>query len=121
MAGIIEPELEKYFHFLTTEHGFEKKEEYSIAREVFNDYFKKGILIKFIFDGTLRVNIREVKDYSQSNNFSERNFRKLIGVKQQFSNSYLERLYNEEGHFKEQVQIISESLKKNLTHLEVGK
>lgn len=121
MAGIIEPDLVKYFSFLFTDYEFEKKEEYFIGREVFNDYFKNGILIKFIFDGTLRVNIRKVKNYSQSNNFSERNFRKVVGLNQQISKADLEKMYNEEGHFKEQAQSISDTLKKNTKLLELGK
>ena len=121
MAGIIEPDLEKYFHFLIADYGFEKMEEYSIGREVFNDYFKKGTLIKFIFDGTLRVNISKAKDYSQSDNFSERNFRKVVGLNQQISKTDLEKMYNEEGHFKEQARLISDTIKKNTKLLESGK
>lgn len=121
MAGIIEPDLEKYFHFLIADYGFEKMEEYSITREVFNDYFKDGTIIKFIYDGTLRVNISKAKDYSQSNNFSGRNFKKIVGMNQQISKADLEKMYNEEGHFKEQARLISDTLKKNTKLLESGK
>lgn len=113
MAGIIEPDLVKYFSFLSTDYEFEKKEEYFIGREVFNDYFKNGILIKFIFDGTLRVNIRKVKNYSQSNSFSVRNFRKIILLNQETDQSDFQKIYNEEGLFRDQANLISDTLISN--------
>ncbi|PHQ28050.1 hypothetical protein [Leeuwenhoekiella nanhaiensis] len=121
MAGIVEPDLEQYFHFLIADYGFEKMKEYSLAREVFNDYFKDGTLIKFIYDGTLRVNISKAKDYNQSHNFSEKKFKKVVGMNQQISKAYLEKMYNEEGHFKEQAQLISDTFKKNTKLLESKK
>ncbi len=113
MAGIIEPDLEKYFSFLSADHGFEKKEEYSIVREVFNDYYKEGMLIKFIFDGTLRVNISKTTDYKQSNFFSERNFKKIIHLNPKTDKGYFLRIYNEEGHFEEQGWLIADKLRNN--------
>ena len=113
MDSIIEPDLEKYFHFLSNDYGFKKMAEYSYTREVFNDYLKDGILIKFIYDGTLRVNITKIKDYNQSYYFSARNFKKIIRLNQEITKEKFHKIYNEEGHFKEQAELISDTFKNN--------
>ena len=60
--AVIEEDLEKVFHFLVDDFRFEKMPEYSHVREVYNDYWKNNLVVKFIYDGTLRINISKCSD-----------------------------------------------------------
>ena len=116
--AIIEKDLEKYFKFLVKEFGFEKMPEYAHVREVYNDYWKKNLVIKFIYDGTLRINISKQKSYSQDVFFSEKNHKSIMSLQNKISVERLKTLYNNPGNFVDQAKLIAETLKNNTNILD---
>ena len=118
--AVIEEDLEKVFHFLVESFGFEKIPEYSNVREVYNDYKTKNLLIKFIYDGTLRINVSKLNRYKRNNFFSENNHKNIIALQNKISLDELETLYSVKGKFNEQAELIADILKHN-SHILNGK
>ena len=116
--AIIEKDLEKYFKFLIEEFGFEKMPEYAHVREVYNDCWKNNLVIKFIYDGTLRINISKQKSYTQDVYFSEKNHNRIMSHQNKISAEELKTLYNNPGNFEGQAQLIAETLKNNTNILD---
>ena len=111
--AVIEEDLEKVFHFLVDEFRFEKMPEYSHVREVYNDYWKNNLVVKFIFDGTLRINISKQIFYKQEVYFSEKNHNSIMSLQNKISAAELNTLYNNPGNFEGQAKLIEDILKSN--------
>lgn len=111
--AIIEEDVEKIFYFLVESFGFEKMPEYSYVREVHNDYWKKNLLIKFFYDGTLQINVSKVNRYNQNNFFSNNNHNSIIALQNKISNDELNNLYSNAGNFMQQAELIADILKLN--------
>jgi hypothetical protein len=114
--AIIEKDLEKDFKFLVEEFRFKKMPEYAHVREIYNDYWKKNLVVKFIYDGTLRINISKQKSYKKDVYFSEKNHNRIMSLQDKISAEELKTLYNNRGNFVDQAKLIAEILKKN-THI----
>lgn len=87
--------------------------EYSYVREVHNDYWKKNLLIKFFYDGTLQINVSKVNRYNQNNFFSNNNHNSIIALQNKISNDELNNLYSNAGNFMQQAELIADILKLN--------
>ena len=111
--AVIEEDLEKVFHFLVDEFRFEKMPEYSHVREVYNDYWKNNLVVKFIYDGTLRINISKQIFYKQEVYFSEKNHNSIMSLQNKISAAELNTLYNNPGNFEGQAKLIENTLKSN--------
>lgn len=116
--AVIEEDLEKVFHFLVDEFRFEKMPEYSHVREVYNDYWKNNLVVKFIYDGTLRINISEQIFYKQDVYFSEKNHNSIMSLQNKISAAELNTLYNNPGNFEGQAKLIEDTLKSNTNILD---
>ena len=116
--AIIEKELEKDFKFLVEKFGFEKMPEYTHVREVYNNYWKKNLVVNFIYDGTLRINISKQKSYNQDIYFSEKNHNRIMSHQDKISAEELKTLYNNTGKFIGQAKLIAEILKNNTNILD---
>ena len=111
--AVIEEDLEKVFHFLVDDFRFEKMPEYSHVREVYNDYWKNNLVVKFIYDGTLRINISKQIFYKQDVYFSEKNHNSIMSLQNKISAAELNTLYNNPGNFEGQAKLIEDTLKSN--------
>ena len=111
---VVETDLSKYFNYLISENGFKKIPEYSFTREIFNDYVNENLLIKFIFDGTLRINIKKIKQYEKSNIFSEVNHKRIIKLNESYNKKEILDIYNSPKNFDNQALLIKEVLHQNL-------
>lgn len=111
--AVIEEDLEKVFHFLVDEFRFEKMPEYSHVREVYNDYWKNNLVVKFIYDGTLRINVSKQIFYKQDVYFSEKNHNSIMSLQNKISAAELNTLYNNPGNFEGQAKLIEDTLKSN--------
>ena len=116
--AVIEEDLEKVFHFLVDEFRFEKMPEYSHVREVYNDYWKNNLVVKFIFDGTLRINISKQIFYKQEVYFSEKNHNSIMSLQNKSSAAELNTLYNNPGNLEVQAKLIEDTLKSNTNILD---
>ena len=116
--AVIEEDLEKVFHFLVDEFRFEKMPEYSHVREVYNDYWKNNLVVKFIYDGTLRINISKQIFYKQDVYFSEKNHNSIMSLQNKISAAELNTLYNNPGNFEGQAKLIEDTLKSNTNILD---
>lgn len=116
--AVIEEDLEKVFHFLVDEFRFEKMPEYSHVREVYNDYWKNNLVVKFIYDGTLRINISEQIFYKQDVYFSEKNHNSIMSLQNKISAEELNTLYNNPGNLEVQAKLIEDTLKSNTNILD---
>ena len=74
-------------------------------------------MIKFIYDGTLRINISKVNAYKQHNFFSEHNHKNIMALQNQVSAKHRFTLYSDTGNFNQQAELISHTLKHNSTIL----
>ena len=116
--AVIEEDLGKVFHFLVESFGFEKMPEYSFVKEVYNDYWKRNLLIKFIYDGTLRINVSKLNKYEQNILFSESNHKRIISLQNKISVNELKTLYSIKNNFEQQAELIADTLKLNSTMLD---
>tara|TARA_R110000765_G_scaffold212007_2_gene317070 strand:+ start:4744 stop:5163 length:420 start_codon:yes stop_codon:yes gene_type:complete len=116
--AVIEEDLEKVFHFLVDEFRFEKMPEYSHVREAYNDYWKNNLVVKFIYDGTLRINISKQIFYKQEVYFSEKNHNSIMSLQNKISAAELNTLYNNPGNFEGQAKLIENTLKSNTNILD---
>lgn len=56
-SNILSEVMEKYFGFLTSDHGFTKMPEYGYVREIHNDFIKKDIIINIVYEGNYSIEI----------------------------------------------------------------
>ena len=92
--------------------------EYSFVKEVYNDYWKRNLLIKFIYDGTLRINVSKLNKYEQNILFSESNHKRIISLQNKISVNELKTLYSIKNNFEQQAELIADTLKLNSTMLD---
>jgi len=109
---IIELDLERHFYFLTTSYEFIKIPEYTIVREIYNDYQKNNLVVKLIYAGSLLVNIRTLNDGIKSF-YTERNRNKIINLQTKLGANELMNLFDTQGNFELQAELIADLLKDN--------